>query len=165
MAKVLVIRSTSDGVLRGFRNVCRHRGARLLPEGSGTCSVIQCPYHHWVYGDTGELRRTPWFEPEPDFDVADWPLDAISVAEWRGLVFAAIDPVESLTDQLGDLVVDLADEPIESPTASGSRSMPTGRSTPTTSSRATTSPASIRRSSGRSSSTSSRRRPAVATSI
>jgi choline monooxygenase len=114
MAKVLIIRSASDGVLRGFRNVCRHRGARLVPEGSGTCSVIQCPYHQWIYGDIGDLRRAPWFGEEPGFDIADWPLDAISVTEWRGLVFAAIDPIESLTDQLGDLVADLADEPIES---------------------------------------------------
>lgn len=122
-AKVLVIRSASDGVLRGFRNVCRHRGARLVPEGTGTCSAIQCPYHQWVYADTGELRRAPWFGEEPGFDVADWPLDAIAVAEWRGLVFAAIDPVESLTDQLGDLVADLADEPIEDYLVSDSRQM------------------------------------------
>jgi nitrite reductase/ring-hydroxylating ferredoxin subunit len=34
--KVFVVRS-SDGVLRAFRNVCRHRGARLLPEGVVVC--------------------------------------------------------------------------------------------------------------------------------
>ena len=32
--KVFAVRS-NDGVLRAFRNVCRHRGARLLPEGEG----------------------------------------------------------------------------------------------------------------------------------
>ncbi len=35
-----------DGILRGFHNVCRHRGARLLAEGTGTCGTLRCPYHH-----------------------------------------------------------------------------------------------------------------------
>jgi len=34
-----------DGSIRGFHNVCRHRGARLL-DGSGNCpATITCPYH------------------------------------------------------------------------------------------------------------------------
>lgn len=113
-SKVVAIRS-SDGRLRAFRNVCRHRGARLLPEGTGSClGVIQCPYHHWMYADTGELRRTPWFGDDPTFDAADWPLEPVSVEIWRGLVFVAIDPLDSLTKQLGGLVAELADEPLES---------------------------------------------------
>jgi choline monooxygenase len=35
------------------------------------------------------------------------------VREWRGLVFVAVDPKEDLETQLGDLVAELADEPIE----------------------------------------------------
>ena len=34
-----------DGELRGFKNVCRHRGAQLLADGTGTCAAIRCPYH------------------------------------------------------------------------------------------------------------------------
>jgi choline monooxygenase len=111
--KVLAVRS-SDGDLRAFRNVCRHRGARLVPEGVGTCgSVIQCPYHQWVYADTGELRRAPWFGEDPMFDTADWPLMPLRVEVWRGLVFVAVDPLESLAEQLGELIAELADEPLE----------------------------------------------------
>jgi choline monooxygenase len=40
--KVFVLRGR-DGTLRGFRNVCRHRGARLLEEGTGRCGPIRCP--------------------------------------------------------------------------------------------------------------------------
>lgn len=98
--KVLVVRG-SDGVLRAFRNVCRHRGAQLVGRGGGHLKTIRCPYHCWTYSDTGQLRHVPWFGEDPDFDLADWPLEYISVAIWRGLLFVAVDPVEPLEDQLG----------------------------------------------------------------
>src|SRR5688500_1929597 len=44
---VLVVRGR-DGVVRGFLNVCRHRGARLCTEASGRLGgAIQCRYHAW----------------------------------------------------------------------------------------------------------------------
>ncbi len=110
--KVFAIRGR-DGALRAFRNGCRHRGAQLLEEGQGRCATIRCPYHQWVFADDGKLITAPWFGEEPGFDPAQWPLDAIHAAEWRGLLFVAIDPQEDLMSQLGDLVAELADEPIE----------------------------------------------------
>jgi choline monooxygenase len=109
---LIVIRGR-DGVLRGFRNVCRHRGARLLANGEGQCGLIRCPYHHWTYADTGRLVQAPWFGTDPAIVPEDWPLEPVRATVWRGLVFAAVDPAESLEDQLGDLVAELADEPIE----------------------------------------------------
>ena len=111
-AKVFAIRA-DDGGLRAFRNVCSHRGAQLLDDGSGQCSAIQCPYHRWLYGLDGTLKRTPWFGDDPDFDMAEWPLQQIHVAEWRGLLFVAVDPIEPLLTDLGDTVDVLADEPLE----------------------------------------------------
>ena len=44
---VLVVRQR-DGGLRGFLNVCRHRGARLCVEESGQVSrYLRCAYHAW----------------------------------------------------------------------------------------------------------------------
>ena len=103
-----------DGVLRGFKNVCRHRGAQLLPNGAGKCGLIVCPYHKWAYSDTGRLVQAPWFGNDPSIIPEDWPLEAVQLDSWRGLLFACVDPVESLLDQLGDLVAELADEPMES---------------------------------------------------
>ena len=103
-----------DGQLRGFKNVCRHRGAKLLPEGKGSCGLVVCPYHKWSYADTGRLVQAPWYGKDPAIIPEDWPLEPVALAEWRGLVFAALDPVESLEAQLGDLVAELADEPLES---------------------------------------------------
>jgi choline monooxygenase len=111
-SKIFVLRGR-DGVLRGFHNVCRHRGARLLAEGTGRCGPIRCPYHNWAYGDQGELLSAPWFGEDPDFRKEDWPLHKIQVRDWRGLVFAAMEPAQDLETQLGDLIQELKDEPIE----------------------------------------------------
>src|SRR5437764_15385900 len=43
---LIVIRDKS-GEVRGFYNVCRHRGTRLCEEASGHSPAIQCPYHAW----------------------------------------------------------------------------------------------------------------------
>ena len=111
-AKVFAIRA-DDGVLRASAtcaSIAAHGCWRKAP---GIASAIQCPYHHWMYGLDGTLKRTPWFGEDPDFDMADWPLQPISVDEWRGLLFVAIEPVEPLLANLGDTVSVLADEPIE----------------------------------------------------
>ncbi|WP_395684855.1 aromatic ring-hydroxylating dioxygenase subunit alpha [Aestuariivirga sp.] len=110
--KVFAIRGR-DGKLRAFRNVCRHRGARLLEDGAGRCATIRCPYHQWVFGDDGRLLNAPWFGEEQGFRMEDWPLEQIHAAEWRGLLFVAVSPAEDLLSQLGDLVGELAGEPIE----------------------------------------------------
>ncbi len=109
-----------DGKLRGFKNVCRHRGARLLPNGTGNCSLIVCPYHKWSYAEDGRLVQAPWFGKDPAIIPEDWPLETVQLDSWRGLLFAAVDPGQSLIEQLGDLVQELADEPMESYTATAS---------------------------------------------
>lgn len=48
-----------DGVLRGFYNVCRHRGHTLAPEGGGRAKLLVCPYHSWSYDLEGRLRAAP----------------------------------------------------------------------------------------------------------
>jgi choline monooxygenase len=110
--KIFLLRGR-DGTLRGFRNVCRHRGARLLPEGAGRCGPVRCPYHNWVYDEQGHLVNAPWFGEDANFHIGDWPLDRIFVREWRGLVFASVAPEEELEAQLGELVQELEAEPIE----------------------------------------------------
>lgn len=102
-----------DGTLRGFKNVCRHRGAKLLADGAGKCGLIVCPYHKWSFADTGRLVQAPWYGKDPAIIAEHWPLETVQLSEWRGLLFAALDPKESLLDQLGSLPDELADEPLE----------------------------------------------------
>jgi len=54
---ILTLRG-SDGRMRAFLNVCRHRGAKVA-QGCGSASAFTCPYHGWTYGNDGVLRGLP----------------------------------------------------------------------------------------------------------
>jgi Rieske 2Fe-2S family protein len=99
---VLLVRSES-GNLHAFSNVCRHRGHELLPCGdSDQRATIACPYHAWVYDLDGSLRTTPRFDPPAGFDIADYQLFGLPVAEWRGWVFVnASGDAGSFEDHIG----------------------------------------------------------------
>jgi len=101
--RLLLVRG-DDRVLRGFHNTCRHRGAALCREPAGVLrtAAIVCPYHAWVYDLQGELLRTSSKRRPNGFDVADYPLYRISVREWRGFIFVALNenppPFEKIFD-------------------------------------------------------------------
>jgi choline monooxygenase len=91
------------GALRGFHNVCRHRAGPLVWDGAGSCRSFVCRYHGWAYGLDGALLSARDFGEEVPAD--ECSLQAISVAEWRGLLFACIDPApRPLLDWLGPIV-------------------------------------------------------------
>jgi Rieske 2Fe-2S family protein len=89
--KLLLVRG-DDGVLRGFHNTCRHRGAALCRESEGSMrsGAIICPYHAWTYDLQGDLLRTSSKRHADGFDVADFPLYGIGVREWSGFIFVAL---------------------------------------------------------------------------
>jgi glycine betaine catabolism A len=55
-ASVIIVRD-EDEQIRAFRNVCRHRGARLREPGKSTVGMLVCPYHQWTYDLEGQLRH------------------------------------------------------------------------------------------------------------
>ena len=57
------------GELRGFLNVCRHRGAPLA-EGCGHARALACPYHSWVFRLDGSLARAIGMDGVVGFDPA-----------------------------------------------------------------------------------------------
>jgi glycine betaine catabolism A len=75
---------------RGFYNVCRHRGARLVTEREGTVRRLQCPYHAWSYGFDGALKNAPHTDELEDFDPACNGLREIRTEVIGGLVFADV---------------------------------------------------------------------------
>ena len=102
---VFVIRDR-EGVIRGFHNVCRHRGARLV-DGHGSCPVsVTCPYHGWSYRHDGALRGLPLPESFPDLDRAVHALRPVKVDVAFGFVFVALSgsspPVAQSWGPLGE---------------------------------------------------------------
>jgi carnitine monooxygenase subunit len=105
----VVVTRDRDGVLRGFVNVCRHRGSQLV-EGEGRRETLQCPYHAWTYGLDGSLRAAPRSEEEPEFPQDELGLVPVAVDTWGPFVFAnaGLDP-EPLADALGSLPAQVAE--------------------------------------------------------
>lgn len=102
---VFVIRDR-EGTIRGFHNVCRHRGARLV-DGQGSCPTsVTCPYHGWSYRLDGSLMGMPVRESFPELDRSLNGLRPIKVDVAFGFVFVAITgnprPVREVWGELGD---------------------------------------------------------------
>jgi Rieske 2Fe-2S family protein len=98
---VVVLRG-EDQELKAFYNVCRHRGAELIPMPDAQTRTghfdrrITCPYHAWSYQLDGTLRGTPHLAIEPGGKA----LHSVSVADWGGFIFIR------LNDRRGDSLVD-----------------------------------------------------------
>jgi len=101
---ILLVRG-DDGALRGFFNVCRHRGHELLEPGAcAHASALRCPYHGWTYELDGRLKVAPRAGELPGGDPYDYGLVPARVEEWRGWVFVnAAGEAPPLADWLGDL--------------------------------------------------------------
>ena len=87
---VLVTRSR-DGALRAFLNICRHRGAKLCVEETGTVKRnFQCPYHAWTYGLDGKLVAAPNLTSMPDIDRVEYGLKKVHLREWLGYAWLSL---------------------------------------------------------------------------
>jgi len=109
---VLVVRGR-DGLLRGFLNVCRHRGAMLYTELAGEVRRnLQCPYHAWTYGLDGRLVAAPNLVTMPDVDRVERGLVTVHLREWLGYAWVCLaeeppsfeqDVLQAVVERLGDL--------------------------------------------------------------
>jgi Rieske 2Fe-2S family protein len=101
---ILLVRDRA-GDLRGFYNVCRHRGHELVEPGtSRNLRAIKCPYHAWVYSLEGALAGAPRFGEAPGFDKSDYRLVQVRVAEWHGWIFVdASGEAPDFIDHVGNL--------------------------------------------------------------
>ena len=103
---VLLVRG-SDGILRGFFNVCRHHAAVVMTEPEGKDENLRCPYHGWTYDLTGALVHTPEFAGVANFDRSANGLVPVKIAEWQGWVFAKLESaVPVLEDFLGNDLIE-----------------------------------------------------------
>ena len=87
---VLLVRGR-DRQLRAFLNVCRHRGARVCMEQSGTGRrTLQCGYHAWTYGLDGALVAAPNLTQMADVDRSRYGLVPVHLREWLGYAWVCV---------------------------------------------------------------------------
>ncbi|UYM07028.1 aromatic ring-hydroxylating oxygenase subunit alpha [Solicola gregarius] len=100
---ILIVRGKDDQV-RGFYNVCRHRGSRICDDASGEVRThLRCPYHAWGYALDGTLAITPMIEKD-EIDRESTSLWPVHVEVWEGFVFVNLSREEprSLREHLAD---------------------------------------------------------------
>ena len=98
---VIIVRG-DDGVLRGFHNVCRHRGGPLAFEDGRGARALHCKYHGWTYTLAGQLRSAPEMQSARNFDAAKICLPPVTVAPWPPLAFGALSAQVPALDELLD---------------------------------------------------------------
>jgi choline monooxygenase len=100
-APILFVRG-ADRVLRGFYNVCRHKGAAIITALEGQTEILRCPYHGWTYSLDGTLKGTPDFAGVKNFDAAGNGLIQLQSGSWEKWILARLDAdARSLDDFLG----------------------------------------------------------------
>ncbi len=97
----------SNGDLKGFANVCRHRGSLVCLDDHGSTDRFSCPYHGWMYDIDGKLFAAR--DMPEDFDMEAHSLKPVSVGEIHGLMFVCFtDNPLSLEGAIRDLAEPMA---------------------------------------------------------
>lgn len=90
--RAMVVRG-ADGIIRGFHNLCRHRGSRVVADNHGTCNnALVCPFHGWVYNLDGTLRGAARPHSFSEFNKRQFGLKPIETEIWQGFVFIRFSP-------------------------------------------------------------------------
>jgi phenylpropionate dioxygenase-like ring-hydroxylating dioxygenase large terminal subunit len=117
---VVVVRDT-DGKVRAFHNICRHRGNKLVwtdfpqQETSGVSRQMVCKYHGWRYGLDGACTFVQQESEFFDIDRAEYGLVPVHCDIWAGFIFINLGrvPEQSLRESLGPMVTAIEDYPFE----------------------------------------------------
>jgi phenylpropionate dioxygenase-like ring-hydroxylating dioxygenase large terminal subunit len=122
----LLIVKGSDGKVRAFHNMCRHRGNKLVwddypnEETSGTCRQFTCKYHAWRFDLDGKLNFVQQESEFFDLDKETLGLVPVACDVWEGFIFInlAKEPTQSLAEFLGAMGTGLAGFPFGEMTTS-----------------------------------------------
>src|SRR5438046_1974956 len=112
LGEPLVVTRGTDGELRAFYNVCRHRAGNVAA-GKGNRKSLQCRYHGWTYALDGRLMTTPEFEGVEDFDKPCYSPHSLRVHTWGPFVFVNLDTdAAPLAATLGVILDETAHAPL-----------------------------------------------------
>ena len=96
-----------DAQVRGFYNVCQHRGNRLVASESGSIQEFSCAYHNWKYDLKGNVS---WVQDPEDYPRGS-PCGRVKLREIQcrvllGFVWYNLDPgcqpLECFLQPVGD---------------------------------------------------------------
>ena len=98
----IIVSRQEDNTLKGFYNVCQHRGGPLVYENC-SLSKLQCKYHGWVYDLNGNLKSARGFK-NSELNIDDYNLTPVNVTEWMGQIFVNLsnDPAD-LCNQIDEI--------------------------------------------------------------
>lgn len=102
---LIFVRQPDLGV-KGFFNVCPHRGNRIVePDSAGSAATFKCGYHHWEWQADGRLFNIPDRETFPQLSgCAALDLKPVRTWLWGGFFWFNLDPdAEPLLDYLGEI--------------------------------------------------------------
>jgi nitrite reductase/ring-hydroxylating ferredoxin subunit len=101
---VIVVRDRA-GTIRVLVNKCRHRGNQVCLFDRGNVRGFTCSYHGWGYGTDGRLISVPEEQQlyHGELDKGEWGLEAATVVDFHGLLFATLNPAApAFEDWLGE---------------------------------------------------------------
>ncbi|WP_449278765.1 aromatic ring-hydroxylating oxygenase subunit alpha [Leucobacter sp. GX24907] len=98
----LVLVRNDEGGVNALHNVCRHRGAKVLREKSGTTGNLVCGYHSWTYAPDGTLLHAA--ATGDNFDKDCFGLKKAHVRIVAGLVYVCLaeNPPEDFDEMAQD---------------------------------------------------------------
>ncbi|SEL68172.1 aromatic ring-hydroxylating oxygenase subunit alpha [Acinetobacter sp. DSM 11652] len=108
----VILMHGKDGEIRGFHNICSHRGNKVVVEtgnetfGSNKAAVVTCRFHGWVYDAKGDLVSVPEEEKFTScFDKGHNGLAPIRTEVWEGFIFINLDNdgTQSVEEFLGGM--------------------------------------------------------------
>jgi glycine betaine catabolism A len=103
-APIILIRG-QDGKIRGFYNLCTHRGNKLVPEGKGSARHFTCGFHGWAFHADGKLAVVTDEGQFRDLDKSLLDMKPIDTEVWNGRVFMYFGkaPHASLAEWMGKM--------------------------------------------------------------
>lgn len=102
-ASILIV-NTKNGI-KGFRNICTHRGNKIACAAEGRTQAFTCTFHGWTFDSNGSLRGVPDEESFPGLDKTRLGLIPVHIDTWNGFIFVHLgnEITETLKEYLGDL--------------------------------------------------------------
>lgn len=101
----IIVSRDDNNQINAFYNMCTHRGMKLCRADKGNKGRFTCPYHGFVFKNTGELIGVPMQKGiyGGALDTSQMSLHKVTIGTYKGLIFGTWnDAPQPLEDFLGE---------------------------------------------------------------